>query len=450
MRVLSSIHLTVTLLLVSMVGQAQDTIAKLPQRVTVSIFEQQRPQGLLVRSHQGTLAIVSNGKEIVTIGPKDLLYLTVANGKLRIRTIEQALGTFDNLVIRGTTDSSLLTLQPIINGGGEYTYCGSVTFSNNNGVIQSLLDIDFETYLAGVVEAEVGPKQELEMYKVQAIVARTYALTQLEKHQDDGFNLCDGVHCQAFKGLSVVPNIAQACRETHELVVVDNQQALITATFHANCGGETANSEDVWSGTRSYLRSTLCPYCAGSKSFTWRTSIPLAQWAKYLSDKGVMATVDNVARSYNPTKRKSSLKIGKVSIPTATIRKELGLRSAYFGYQQEGDSLIIKGKGYGHGIGMCQDGASEMARRGMTKEEIIAFYYKDCHIVEVKNAHKELEVQPERNISPLMQAAIAKANPAVVTNNQAQATSSIPEKENEVTTPSTSTEPRHVQPTVLH
>lgn len=358
--------------------------------ISVCVYEQQKPSSLILKPQTGRFRVFGGGRLLVELNPNELLFVTTAKGKVRIRTIAKALGTFPKVLVKNICDTATFSLKAIDTPLVPRCYSGNISFTAKDNSILSILDIDFERYISGVVESEIGGKQVQEMYKVQAIIARTYALSNLKKHEADGYQLCDGVHCQAFKGLPTVKNILEACEQTHDMVVVNRDNAMITAAFHANCGGQTVNSEDVWPKFKSYLRSTRCPYCSSSKSYAWRLSVPVEKWISYTSEKGV-STSDALPKSYQQKSRKAYLEVGKVAIPLRTIRKDLALRSTYFSYKQVGDSIIFTGKGYGHGVGVCQDGASAMARMNMSCNQIIAFYYKGCKIVNRQQATPETD-----------------------------------------------------------
>ncbi len=328
---------------------------------------------------------------LVELQKDELLFITAAKGKIRIRTIERALGTYGRVLVKAADDSatfSLKTVNPV--SKNQRVYSGSIAFTPKASGVESILDTDFEQYVAGVVEGEIGPRQVLEMYKVQAIIARTFALSHMGKHAGEKCNLCDDVHCQVFKGIpSSNPTIAKGCELTRDLVVVNRSNELITAVFHANCGGQTANSEDVWPKYKSYLRSCPCPYCSKSRSYRWRMGVAVSKWDRYLEDNGVKVTSDFIPQPFEQRSRKAMVELENITLPLAKVRKDLGLRSTFFSYAQVGDSIVFTGKGYGHGVGLCQDGASNMARMNMTYQQIIGYYYKNCIIINRQNATPE-------------------------------------------------------------
>src|SRR5690606_6979492 len=112
-----------------------------------------------------------------------------------------------------------------------------------------------------------------------------FALAHINKHVSEGFSLCDLVHCQAYHGKPRDINAVKAVEETAGLVVVDSNLDLITAAFHSNSGGQTANSEDVWGGKTSYLRSIIDTFSTGTPNFSWERRMPAIDLLSYLKLK---------------------------------------------------------------------------------------------------------------------------------------------------------------------
>lgn len=383
-----SVLASILLLAVGTGLKAQPYAMPTVKGIAVSVFEREKPRSLVLKPQDASFSVYSGEKKVASLKKNETLFLTIAKGGgMRVRTIARALGMLKNVSVRGATDSSQFVLQSVTPNVGGRLYAGRIDFSVRNGILKSVLTTPFDLYVAGVVAAEIGTKQVLEMDKVQAIIARTYALQNLDKHKNDGFNLCDNVHCQAFKG--IVPNmslITEACNATRDLVVVDQDNEMITAVFHANCGGQTANSEDVWEKRKEYLRSVKCPYCSNSKNYRWSKGVAADDWFAFAH---VCEPHADVPLAYSQTEREATIRIGAVDVSLKKVREALGLRSAYFSFSKVGDSVVFEGKGYGHGVGLCQDGASSMARLNMSYEQIISYYYTGCKVVNIHNALPE-------------------------------------------------------------
>jgi stage II sporulation protein D len=183
------------------------------------------------------------------------------------------------------------------------------------------------------------------------------------------------------------PLIPEAAFQTKGLVIIDADSALIIAAFHSNCGGETENVENVWLLKKPYLRSINDPYCQNQRNYSWEQKISFDTWKAYLQKEGFKIN-NNVSSSwYNCLQysRKVYYKIGNDSLPFRKIRNDFNLKSAFFSVKVDGNNIVLSGKGYGHGVGLCQEGAMQMARLGYNFREIVQFYYQGVNITDYSN-----------------------------------------------------------------
>ncbi len=252
-----------------------------------------------------------------------------------------------------------------------------------DGRLQLLNNVDLEHYVAGVVQAEVGgSSKDIQFFYVQAVSCRTYALVNYLKHTVDGYNLCDQVHCQYYLGKSINSDIIRAVARTSGEVIIDSTGRMISAAFHSNCGGETVNSEDVWTNSTSYLKSRIDTFCTSMSKAKWEVTIAKDDFLTILYQAFDFPLEDSIsvdsALHFTQEHRKVFFIHG---IPLKRIRQEFGFRSTFFSIESKNDSLLIKGRGFGHGVGLCQQGAIKMAELGINYHDIIKYYYKDTRII---------------------------------------------------------------------
>jgi stage II sporulation protein D len=146
---------------------------------------------------------------------------------------------------------------------------------------QLINTVNLDSYVSRVLIEEVGYNVPDEYLKIQAIISRTYALRNLRRHKDDGFDLCNKVHCQVYHGKKEIPSsIHTATASTSGTVITDQKGEPILATFHANCGGKTANSEHVWNNPMPYLVSKIDTFCLNQRSADWNMELDLNQLKK--------------------------------------------------------------------------------------------------------------------------------------------------------------------------
>jgi len=351
------------------------------QQITISLFNDYAVQTYVVTPVSGNYSLIADSQVIEQLPQGAILYLSLMEDSIVVRQIDHTIGQYARVELKGNGDHDFFRIKPVFPALPARNYDDNVIFSFSLNRIQANNTVSFIKYLAGVVETEAGPNAELEFYKAQASLCRTYAFANLNKHASEGFNLCDGVHCQAYKKRCDKELILQAVQKTHNLVIVTDSMKLITAAFHANCGGQTQNSEDEWLVSLPYLRSVKDPYCSKKRDSHWEITIPRAKWIAYLQQYGYKFP-ENTDFSCWQNVRRPLYKSGEFSLPFKKIRFDFNLRSSYFSVIDKGSSVLFKGRGYGHGVGLCQDGAMQMAKEGKYFEQIIHFYFTGVAIVE--------------------------------------------------------------------
>ncbi|MDI1354556.1 MAG: SpoIID/LytB domain-containing protein [bacterium] len=306
---------------------------------------------------------------------------------IEVKQNERVLGTFKYIKFYGNEGSELKV--KLINPDRKLrNYQENLSFAIVEGSIRIINEIELDNYIAGVTEAEAGSRSALEFYKVQAILARTFALAHINKHVSEGFSLCDQVHCQAYFGRPRDLSIYKAIAETKGLVVVDENLNLIVAAFHSNSGGETCNSEDVWGSKTSYLRSVPDSFSLKMPNARWERRMLADDWLSYLKLKHNYPSDEKEAKeaamNFTQDSRKVYLECNTSKVPLKNVRLDLQLKSTFFNISPIGsDSIIFRGKGYGHGLGMCQEGAMRMVKLGYKYPEILNFYYKDIQLIDL-------------------------------------------------------------------
>ncbi len=372
--------LIIQILLISFTGLSSG-------QVRVRIFADQKPSSASLTVAEGKYELdVYDGKSIsLTAGEPILLAMYDNKIAVKIRSSESFM--CDSLTVKELTGNGHFFFR--INGGSQVRriYSGDLQCISDLGILVFINICDVEEYIAGVVRTEGGPGKKIEYLKSQAVLARTFLYKHFDRHLIDGYNLCDNTHCQAFNGVSTDTLITRAARETKGLVVLDRDSTLIISAFHSNCGGETSTSDFVWLSGHSYIKKIIDPYCINSPNATWRKSIPVNEWEAYLKKSGfVSAGTTPPSYNFSQLTRQNNYRIGSFSLPFGQIRNDLNLKSAFFSVVKEGDLITFKGRGYGHGVGLCQEGAMVMAARGFKYSEIIKFYYSDVIITDVNNS----------------------------------------------------------------
>jgi stage II sporulation protein D len=356
-------------------------------QVRIRIFANHPASSGVFTVTEGKYALDLFDDKPIPVTTDEPVILALYDGKVAVKTRESGSFMCDSLIVKGLTGNDRFSFR--VNGSTQNRqfYTGDLECRPDLGILLFVDICDIEQYIAGVVRTEGGQGRNIEYFKSQALLARTFMYKHFKRHHLDRYNLCDDTHCQAYHGISTDTLINRAAMETKGLVVLDGDSNLIISAFHSNCGGETSTSENVWLSGYSYIRKVIDPYCTKSPNARWEKSIPLTEWEAYLKKSGFVPDGNKVT-SYNFSQltRQNDYRTGSFSLPFSQIRNDLSLRSAFFSVQKEGDSIILKGRGYGHGVGLCQEGAKVMAARGFKFNEIINFYYSGVIITDIKNA----------------------------------------------------------------
>jgi stage II sporulation protein D len=335
----------------------------------------------------GNYELNTSGNKTYILSKGESAIISKFNGKLAVKTRDAKGFISDSVFFTGVTGKDYFSLR--LNGKIQEKryYSGDLQCFPDMETIVMINICDIEKYIAGVVMAEGGNGKNKEYFKTQAVIVRTYMYKNFNEHLSDRYNVCDNTHCQVFNGVSTNDLITRAALETKGLVLLDSDSILIVSTFHSNCGGETASSEDVWLVSQPYLKKVVDPYCLNSRNAVWEKHIGLNEWVKIINNSGYKGEVNNPsAFEFFQGTRVTDYRTGSFTMPLMTIRNELNLRSTFFSVVHQVDTIILKGRGYGHGVGLCQEGAMAMAAKGFTYQQIIEFYYSGVMISDIKNA----------------------------------------------------------------
>lgn len=298
-----------------------------------------------------------------------------------------------------------------------------------DGQLTVINQLPVEQYLYGVVPREIGASWPVEALKAQAVAARTYALANLGRYGSLGFDLTPDTNSQVYGGLASEDPRTNAAVDVTAGVVAVYQGKLISAYFHADSGGYTENSENVWSATVPYIRATpeLPGFVTRHEWSVTYTSQEINQKleAKNLGVGGVLGLrVAGKGPSGRVTVLVASGASGEVSMTKDSIRSVFGLKSTLFDvmgsllvrlsgamakkeytggpvyvqtasgpapvqsfsvlgaggtikvYDPANQTFTFKGKGWGHGLGLSQNGARYMAEQGYTFDQILKYYYQ--------------------------------------------------------------------------
>lgn len=353
----------------------------LAKNVNIKILSNYEARKVILNGFSDNYTIALDNDKLLKVDDGDVIVINAVGMKCVLSKNGELVGNFSELYLSSEADHPYFKLQMVLPSLKTTFYPDQIRFKSFDSKLIMINEVELNHYVAGVIESEIGNVKNDELLKVQAVISRTYALKHLDRHKAEGFQLCDQVHCQVYHGKARFNTmILPAVDSTHYEVVKDINGDLIEAVFHANCGGQTVNSEDVWSKKRSYLRSVVDTFCTTEKQATWKKEIDKQKWLNYLSTKSGQATT-------NPCEFSYELRLTKLpccSVSTEDLRDDFRLRSTFFSISESQDKVILNGRGFGHGVGMCQEGSIRQAKLGINYKDIIKFYYTDIQIVNLE------------------------------------------------------------------
>lgn len=256
-----------------------------------------------------------------------------------------------------------------------------------------IVQVPFEDYIIGVLAGEMPVTFEKEALKAQAVAARSYVMKQMVYNKDRDYDVVDTVTNQVYLDNTYLQSvwkenytekinkIKTAVLETYN-EYLDYKGQVADALFFSTSVGYTENSEEVFSNTVPYLRSVVSQWDEISPVYQVNYTFSLEDFYNKLN-LPYQSTVYIEKTKTTSTGRIKNLKINGTSLEGSTVVTKLGLKSNHFTITQDGETVHITTKGYGHGVGMSQYGAQGMALKGYDYKEILSYYYQGTSIKKI-------------------------------------------------------------------
>ncbi len=323
----------------------------------------------------------------------------------------------------------------------EQTFCGALLLKMEEGQVRAINVVPVETYLTSVISSEMSANASLELLKAHAVISRSWLMVMMEGRRKKeegrcqlptasyheqlsensiirwydseahtGFDVCADDHCQRYQGITRQsnPQVVEAIEATRGLVLT-YEGKICDARFSKCCGGMTEVFESCWENIRHpYLVAKEDPYCNTKDKrilsqvlnnydqetvdfYRWDVHYTTDELSELVGRKSGIdfgRILDLVPMQRGASGRIISLKVvGEKR--TLTVGKELEIRkwlseshlySSAFDVEKTADGFILHGKGWGHGVGLCQIGAAVMGDQGIPYDEILTFYYPHAEL----------------------------------------------------------------------
>lgn len=272
-------------------------------------------------------------------------------------------------------------------------FTGSVTaIWKSPGRMMLINTLPLERYLVGLVGSEISPSWPADAIRAQVVAARTYAQHRIDgirrSHSNAPFDISSTIMSQVYHGAHVEDSAAFSAVDSTRGEVLYRNGAPFPSFYHSCCGGRTEHAHNVWKGSAG-PPIIEDKFCSRSPNFKWNYSIPVSEFASRLNAAGIsIGKVSSIAASqFSDSPRAGMVLIedenGLTTVEATELRKVLGYRevkSTWFEISMKGGAINFTGRGYGHGVGMCQWGAKQMAEEGIGYIDILKFYYPDSEV----------------------------------------------------------------------
>ena len=268
---------------------------------------------------------------------------------------------------------------------GDRWYRGRTHLVRQDNNLTAINQVDLEQYLYSVVGAEAFASWPIEALKAQAVAARSYALYKRKTESNNLYDLDTTIGTQVYKGLDTEYLTTHQAVNSTAGQIMTYENRVILAAFHSSSGGHTENVEDIWVSPLPYLRGVV-DYDQESPVFEWTKSISMSQVKSLIGGVGRIKAM--IPQKTTPQGRVVMMKVvgarGSTQVSGKKLRKVLDLRSTLFRVRVNGNSIQVSGRGFGHGLGLSQWGAYHLAKKGVTYNQILAHYYQNAVLSQIK------------------------------------------------------------------
>ena len=352
---------------------------------------------------------------LFTAHPPTALTLTASSGTLQWRvcsSCEQQSGKQLSIKAPSAGETSFF-----VSGQYELRSPGAPDFKSHfpleirsaRAAITIIVTLPLETYVQHVLMAESGDFKNDESLKAMAIAVRTYALRFSRQHAKDGFDFCDTTHCQVVHWKPSSDRVRAAAEATAGKSLAYRGGPAATY-YHQDCGGTTAAASEAWNqASEIYLLVHADSFCTVKGGLKWETILTHEQIDRALHASSIepppnWAQLEIRSRTKSGRAQKLNLagwNSSDFSLSASSFRfainRALGwnkIRSDLYDARNSGDKVLFSGRGSGHGVGLCQSGAEEMARQGKSFEQILRFYFPGTELIEAKTTQTSANADP--------------------------------------------------------
>jgi len=274
-------------------------------------------------------------------------------------------------------------------------YRGSIDiFKEKNGSLLVINRLELKRYIKGVLYHEISDRWPMEAMKAQAVAVRTYTLYQLNKNKLQLYDVRNDIYSQMYGGKDAERYRTSIAVNRTRGEILTYRGKIFPAYYHANSGGYTENVSELWEHNLPPLKGVKSDYSIGMPAYAWKRNFRSSDIQEKLNSAGykIGAIKDIVVLERNESGRIRWLELidrtgKKIKISGKIFREIVGpndIRSNNYDVVMKGYYFDLIGKGWGHGVGLCQWGANNMAHQRFSYKDILAFYYPETVMVDYR------------------------------------------------------------------
>lgn len=352
---------------------------------TIRVLELFQPKEIILRLQEVDRCKIQTEKK--TLSAVDAVIIRVDGERIAFttprKTIHGARGKLE--LLNGREYSGKFSI--VIPDRFERKYSGGFRVELREGALALLVSTSLENLVAVVTASESSASDPDAYFCAQSIVARSFIVASKARH--DGYDYCDNTHCQVYFGEdAVTPQVRTILKSTRGVVLLEKQQ-VFPAQYSGACGGSTTRASRVWhtDTEKDFSSAVSCDACSTSQYYRWRRSISSEEFERVFDiplSRVTAITIDTANSRAPGIIRLHADHSDRVFSPDEFrlwIGRTLGwnkILSNQFSLTRTNNTLDIVGKGFGHGVGFCQEGAKTRARNGMTHTRILQYYFPNA------------------------------------------------------------------------
>ena len=373
--------------------------------VRISVLSLLKPQAITIRCEEETpFELLHNSAERYKLLPGEIIEAGIVDGKLSVcvRSLRDEKVCFEPAASCKLLDSgneNEIEIEVVEPTRFKRRLSGVLEISVENGLLKLVLESTLERIVGEIAAAEMGDDAPTTALEAMAVAARSYIAASRGRHAGEGFDICDTTHCLLYRGLDgpfgrngdeALRRGIQSAKATAGTILADGSE-VVPGYFHSCCGGQTATPAMIWGSEfhSNVFVPVKCSLCVDSPNSRWRRSASLSSVLCALGIESGCETANielehHIESHYVSSVRITGLPEDVVMNPDdfkLRIGRSLGwdvVRSNSYRLFRDGEEVVFEGVGFGHGVGLCQEGAKAAALAGWDWRRILRYYFPRC------------------------------------------------------------------------